>query len=300
MIYRPGRLFRVVLCALLVPFTVVPTVTATEVFSDFSIGNLGFSRDRDPGDSGLPRNSYPWGFSAGLVHPVFDTVDLEFALRRDPVIGNSADLLFRHRAEYVELSVGPFLGVYNSEEEPGLIQPGVLAALRFNFGTVGFAEASIRTALSDGPSDEGDYRQSHRSYEAGIFVPNVVLSLFHGTSEFLEIRDIGPVSDTRTATEIRARVFQKNVPYRINLAFGYHDYEKAFATETQAFGALILGKEVIAQISPRVDLSLRLESALYAFGRAELLGDESGTNYFFRAGAGTRIRLNQTVAADSE
>lgn len=293
-------LIRVALTALILLFTILPTATATELFFDGSVGNLGFSRDRDPGDTGLPRNSFPWGFSAGIVHPIFETVDLDFALRRDSVIGNSADLLFRHRAEYVELSVGPFLGVYNSEENPGLIQPGVLAALRFNFGTVGFAEASVRTALSDDPTDEGDYRQSHRSYEAGIFVPNVVLSLFHGKSEFLEIRDIGPVTDTRTATELRARVFQKNVPYRINLSFGYHDYEKAFTTETQAFGALILGKEVIAQVSPRVDLSLRLESALYAFGRAELLGDESGTNYFFRAGAGTRIRLNQPVAPPSE
>ncbi|TVR02038.1 MAG: hypothetical protein EA403_09755 [Spirochaetaceae bacterium] len=287
------RSIRGALCALSLLLAAVPVVTATEVFADISAGNLGFARDRAPGDTGLPRDSYPWGFTAGIVHPVFDTVDLELALRRDPVTGNSTDLLFHHRAEYVELSVGPFLGVYNSEAKPGLLQPGVLAALRFNFGSVGFAAASIRAALGDDPSDEGDYRQSERWYEAGIFVPNVVLSLFHGKREFLEVRDIGPVTDTRTATELRARVFQKNVPYRINLSFGYHDYEKAFATETQAFGALILGKEVIAQVSPRVELSLRLESALYAFGRAELLGDESGTNYFFRAGAGTRIRIDQ-------
>lgn len=293
------RSFQGALCALLLLLCVVPDSTATEVFADFSVGNLGFARDRDPGDSGLPRDTYPWGFTTGIVHPVFDTVELELALRRDPVTGNSTDLLFRHRAEYVELAVGPILGVYNSDAKPGLIQPGVAAALRFNFGAVGFAAASIRTALGSDPSEEGDYRQSERAYEAGIFVPNVVLSLFHGTNEFLEIRDIGPVTDTRTATELRARVFQKNVPYRINLSFGYHDYEKAFPAETQAFGALILGTEVITQVSSRVELSLRLESALYAFGRAELLGAESGSNYFFRAGAGTRIRLSQPGTPDS-
>ena len=294
------RSIRGALCAILLLISVTPLATATEVFADTSVGNLGFSRSRDPGDTGLPRTSYPWGFTTGIVHPVFDTVDLELALRRDPVTGNSTDLLFRHRAEYIELSVGPFLGVYNSDTKPGLIQPGVLAALRFNFGTAGFVAASIRAALSDDPAEEGDYRQSERWYEAGIFVPNVALSLFHGTSQFLEIRDIGPVTDTRTATELRARVFQKNVPYRINLSFGYHDYEKDFATETQAFGALILGTEVITQVSPRVDLSLRLDSALYAFGRAELLGAESGTTYFFRAGAGTRIRLAQPTTPDTE
>ena len=268
-------------------------VSATEVFSDFSIGNLGFSRGREAGDRGLPDDTFPWGFSFGIRHPAFETVDFEMALRRHHVTGNTTELLLTHRSNFVELGVGPYVGIYNTEDKPALLQPGVLSRLRFNLASFGFLSLTARAPLHDNPSSVGDYRQVTQEYEFGVFVPNVVLSLYYGSFAFDQRTEDDFTNDLFTTYQLRAHVFQKNVPYRIDLAFGYHDYQKEFlvSDETQAFGALVAGTRLTADVSRQLTLFVELESAVYAFGREELLGRDGGGTFFFRSGAGMRYLL---------
>ena len=287
---KPALTFLLTLVSIL---TSTMPLLATELFSDFSIGNLGFSRGREAGDQGLPDNTFPWGFSFGIRHPAFDTVDLEMALRRHHVTGNTTELLLVHRSDFVELGVGPYLGIYNSADKPALLQPGVFSRLRFNLATFGFLSLTARAPLHDNPSSVGDYRQLTQEYEFGVFVPKVVLSLYYGSFAFDQRSEDDFINDLFTTYQLRAHVFQKNVPYRIDLAFGYHDYQKEFllADETHAFGALVAGTRITADINQQLSLFVELESAVYAFGHRELLGRDGGDTFFFRSGAGMRYRL---------
>ncbi|TVQ40248.1 MAG: hypothetical protein EA384_03780 [Spirochaetaceae bacterium] len=261
---------------------------ATELFADFSIGNLGFSRDRDAGDKGLPDDTFPWAFNFGLRHPAFETVDFEMALRRHHVVGNTTELQLTHRSDFVELGAGPYLGVYNNQDKPFSLNPGVFAHLRFNLGDFGFTSLTARAPLSDDPRRVGDYRQRTQEYQFGVFVPNVVLSLYYGSFAFDERTDDDFISDLHRAYELRAHVFQKNVPYRIDLSFGYHDYQKEFVSTdgTQAFGALVAATRVTADLRNTVSIFFSFENALYTFGRADLTGRDGGDMFFFRSGAG--------------
>lgn len=286
----PSRLAVPCVLVALLLLLVLPTSVygATEVYGQADVGNLGFGRDRDPGHEGLPTSSYPWGVTLGVRHPVRDAVDLQLELARHHLLGNSADLLLSHRNDWISLGVGTTVGLFNNEDKPFLARPGVLADVTISLGTVGFLSLAARAPLYDSLDSVGEYRQRAQQYEFGVYLPNVVLSLYSGDFRYDERTEDDLISDRFRAYEVRAHVFQKNVPYRVDLSFGYHDYEREFPTPdvTHAFGALVSGTGVTVDLRPGLSLNAGLQAALYAFGREELLGDDLGGNFLFRASTG--------------
>ncbi len=266
----------------------VDAFAATEVYAEFDIGNLGFSRNREATDEGLPTSTYTGGFSLGVRHPLRDRIELQVELARHHLLGNSADLLLSHHADWIALGVGPTVGLLNNQDKPFLARPGVLADLTVNFGTFGFVSLAARAPLHHSLEDVGDYRQSTEEYELGIYLPNVVLSLYTGDFRYDELTDADLIADRFRAYEVRAHVFQKNVPYRVDLAFGFHDYERLFqaAGLTHAFGAIVSSAGVTVDLRPGFSVYGGLDASLYAFGRNELLGDDLGGNFLFRATTG--------------
>lgn len=281
------RLFLILFVILILP---VGTADATEVYSEFDIGNLGFHRDRTATDEGLPDTSYPWGFTLGITHPARELVSLQLELARHHVLGNSADLLLTHHNDWISLGVGAYVGLLNTDNKPLLARHGVLADATISLGTFGFISAAARAPLYGSPDSVGEYRQMAQEYGFGIYLPNVVLSLYAGNFHYDERTDNDVISDRFRSYEVRAHVFQKNVPYRVDLSFGYHDYEREFSIPdvTHAFGSLVAGTRLTVDLRPGLSLYGGLQAALYAFGREQLLGDEIGKSFLFRAHTGLR------------
>jgi hypothetical protein len=109
------------------------------------------------------------------------------------------------------------------------------------------------------------------------------------------------VVDSLTEYEFAAQVFQKNAPYQVRIAFGYHDLGKSFVgttTTTHTLGSLILGTRFEIALQDFLGLTVDLESSIYTFGQDALLGvsNPGPGGYLFRVTTSVTVDIDRLTA----
>ena len=277
------------------------TAAALTIDASFDIGNLGFTASRSNTDTGLPTTTYPWGFRIGLQQPISDTLLLQTGVERDNLLGNSLYVRFLHRGQWATLAVGPYLGVLDSFSRPFYVPAGISSYLKAELWSAGYLSIEADQPLTSAPSSDGDYWQRKLNLAGGFYLPNIIASARIDTTERIETTGKGDITSTINSYAFETDIFQKNIPYRILLTFAYRNYIKDFDyavnPSRQTMGTLVFGTKVTLDLGAGTSYYVRLDSALYTFGRDDLLGEFDSGSYIFRAQTG--ISLDLAALTDS-
>lgn len=288
---RSGLLLLLAAVGLLLVATV--PAGALEIDAEGTIGNLGFTADREAGDTDLGADTVPWDARLSVAGTVLDGFLLTGTYERDSVLGNTVSATLGYTGQIMSVAAGPFVGFILDTENPYLLKAGVSAALRAELWETGFlsfeTDVSLDPRISDSGTDFGQFRINPRG---GIYIPNIILSAEMERST-LFLTDGGDETTTRkTVYALDTEIFQKAIPYRILLRFAYRTQLKEFADGSKhALGAAVFTPGLTYQPSEALTLRARLENGIYVFGREDLLGEIESDRYFFRATFGVTFEV---------
>jgi hypothetical protein len=217
-----------------------------------------------------------------------ELVNFQFAYERDPVLGNRVLANISMRFEFIRLTMGPFIGVFNAGEQ--VINPGLAAALKLDFPGVIFASLEAGSTLGSLAALPGEYLQQTGDAALGFWVPSVVCTLSVNAKTFTRRKtDDLLIKDERTRYQFRADVFTKNVPYTVYIDLGYQILKRSYLTgQTSAadeLKSLYMGFEGTYRITPAFRLMVGAEFPVYAWGESPLKSPERNAFlYEFRGG----------------
>lgn len=278
-----------------VGFLVLATAPAQalEIDAEGTLGNLGFTADREADDTDLGAGTVPWDARLSVSGTVLDGFLLTGTYERDSVLGNTVSATLGYTGQIMSVAAGPFVGFILDTENPSLLKPGVSAALRAELWETGFLSFETDVTLDPQISDSGtDFAQFRINPRGGVYVPNIILAAEMDRST-LFLTDSGDQTTTRkTIYALDTEIFQKAIPYRILLRFAYRTQLKEFADGSKhALGAAVFTPGVTYAPTDALTLRTRLENGIYVFGREDLLGEIESDRYFFRATFGINFEV---------
>jgi hypothetical protein len=287
------------------------TASGLEVGASFRFDNLGFRTDRTASDTSFSGRDYFWGGSVYLTHELSDSITLEAGVSRDDILRILTYTLFQYQLDYFRLGLGAFLGTFNSTTE--LLKSGITMSVGLEVPGVVFARLRADSSIGGRLVEAGDFLQERTDVSVGFYVPNVICSLNLETRSFTQKQDTAEVVDSLTVYSFKTDIFQKNLPFRVVLTFGYQTLAKKFidgaTNPTNTLNSIILGTDFHLRVSDTLTLQFGLDSSIYSFGQDQLLGvsNPGPGGYLFRASAGfsldvgqLRARARRQAAASSE
>ncbi|MBN1412012.1 MAG: hypothetical protein JW969_14285, partial [Spirochaetales bacterium] len=173
------------------------------------------------------------------------------------------------------IGLGPFFGILNSGIDP-IFKPGITILARFEIP--GFIFLNFRTdnTQSYRSSQTLDYMQERLMLSFGFYVMNAICTVNYSNKRFTQSEGTSEVIDTLTEYAFKTLLFQKNVPYHIELSFAYQVLEKTFTstpTETiHGLNSLIVGFRFEANFTDYLKYYIEMENSIYTFGQGELAG----------------------------
>jgi hypothetical protein len=146
----------------------------------------------------------------------------------------------------------------------------------------------------------GDYLQQQSNASLGFYIPNAIASANILTKKYTEKTSAGDTIDQLTQYSFKTDIYQKNVPYRVLLTFGYQTLSKTFleaSTTTAQLGSIIVGTRVEFHVTNFLTLVADLNSSVYTFGQESLVGlSNPGPNgYLFQLQAGAQLSLDNIL-----
>ena len=278
-----------------------------DIATQFYIGNMAFSDDRTVDEISLP-SILLWGGSIAAQQQIDDQIAFTLSFESDPTLNFVSYTLLNYNLQYFSIVVGPFFGFFNSRNT--LLKPGISTAVRADIP--GFAFVAFRADASIGGRlvQAGDYLQERSDVSVGFYVRNAISSVNLITKSYIYRTEDTEIIDNYLEYSFETDLYQKNVPYRILLSFGYQERGKSFVsvadrtdTTVHRLSSIVLGTELELQFSDWFLLEIDLDSSIYSFGDA---GDEllalptSGIGqYLFNAAIGVRIDADAFAARGS-
>ncbi|MDR0390234.1 MAG: hypothetical protein LBH73_09190 [Spirochaetaceae bacterium] len=266
------------LCAVRLGLLFLP-LQALELSVGGGFGNLRFDPDQDrslgaAGESYSPSLYFP--VDAVLSGDAFDRFSYTVAFKRGPVLGNQLSALIGVDLGYGSLAVGPVFGLWNNFDE--FIKPGLSVQASLDFPGKAFAVLEGNSTLG-ALVTEDDYAAEYGRIALGFWVPYVVITLNAEREEFLTNKSGGFIRDSRLRYSLNAAAFKKNVPYTIDLDFGYQILAREYnATgDTDSLRSLFLGCEFRTDLRPGFTLILGGEAHLYTWGKDPLKAPQRST-----------------------
>ena len=279
------------------------SATALEVGGTFRFDNIGFRTDRTSADTTFSGRDYFWGGSLFLTHELSDNITLEAGFSRDDILRLLAYTLFEYQLDYFNLGLGTFLGTFNSTSQ--LLKSGITMSVGLELPGIVFARLRSDNSIGGRLVETGDYLQERTEVSLGFYVPNVICSLNLESRTFTQMKDSAEVVDRLTVYSLKTDIFQKNLPFRVLLTFGYQSMVKKFIdssvsppTKTNTLNSIILGFDAHINASRFLVLTFSLDNSVYSFGQDQLLGisNPGPGGYLFRASAGFIIDFAQLKA----
>ena len=261
----------------------------------FNIGNLAFQPTRVASDTTFAGTYYPWGLSVYGSQQISDTMLVNTGYYSDTVLRNIAYSTITYQGDYFSLGAGPLLGVFNSKSAP--LTPGIIATVRVQIPGIVYLAYGSDSTLGASLVQVGDYLQQQSSVSLGFYIPNAIASANILTKKYTEKTSAGDSIDQLTLYSFQTDIFQKNVPYRVLLTFGYQTLSKTFlesTTTTAQLGSIIVGTRVEFHVTNFLTLVADLNSSVYTFGQESLVGlSNPGPNgYLFQLQTGAQISLD--------
>lgn len=273
--------------------SVAATAPAFELGARFDLSNLDFSRERAGTATTLPGDASNWGVSVTGSQTLGDNLGIELSYADDPILRRVGYTRISYVDQFFSIAVGPFFGLFNSSST--LLQSGLTTSVALFIPGIATFQVRSDNSLGGRLSVAGDYIQERSDISLGFFLPNVIPTLHLRTKRFTQKTAAGEVMDRFTEYALTTDIYQKNVPYRVMLTFGYQDISRQFieaATTTHAYGSVILGVKATAEVFRAMELIADLESSVYTFGTDALLGTTSADTFLFRLSTGISLDLD--------
>lgn len=284
-------LLLVLLSLLLISFS----ISAIEIGTSFVIGNLSFPKTRVSTDTGFTGLDFPWGINLFLNQSLSDTFFLKTGFYMDPILRNIYYTNFFYQQNFFSIGVGPFFGLFNSSSS--ILNSGLSSTVRLEWPGVLFIALRADSSIGGRIVQTGDYLQERNDIGFGFYVRNAICSINLITKQYTGKTDAGTVIDSTEKYFFEADIYQKNIPYKLLLTFGYEKLLKTFveeATVAHGLGSLMVGVNFKVAVRDFLSIFIDLDSSVYSFGTDELLGiaNPGPGGYLFKASTGFSINLD--------
>jgi hypothetical protein len=285
-------------------FGACAAIGALETGFVFRSSNLQFPwGDTEPIQASVtsfPADNFFWGGEAWISEALGEEADIRVSYERDPVLRNSVVAAVEFERGIARISVGPRIGLFNSDETP--LSAGLSTAIRLQWPGVAYLSMRSDGGLSVGVLQSGADPQARTELAAGLYLHNVILSAVVSAKRFNELDASGDplVTDSWTRYALEADIFKKNVPYTLLCSMGYELRSKRFVAsdKTDSLGAVVLGTTGTAKLSRSITLIAELSSGFYTFGLDELAGrSPSASSFMFSAGLGMSLDIDSLLAS---
>ncbi len=279
------------------------SASGLEIEGSFPLGNLGFAQSRDPADADYNGGSYFWGGLLSLRQDVSRNIRLDAVLSRDLILGNSLSALLQYKSDYFRVGVGPYLGLLNSRST--ILKPGISTLVGAELPGIAFLTLRTDNALG-GLASTGDNSALGNEVMLGFYIRNsAICSLAMSYKEFSYFKGSNFLIDSLTAYTFDVKVFEKNVPYRLDFNFAYQSLLRQYNAglgPSHGLSSFIVGAGIDLIIVPAFALTLGLRTSVWSFGTDFLSGfsDIGFTPFLFQGSIGFRIVLPDSDAAASE
>jgi hypothetical protein len=268
------------------------------------LGNIAFDGERESALGSGGEAFEGWFFPLGLVKVSGEPGNGFYyngGFRRELLLRNQLFVNMGIRLDYINLEIGPVMGLFNSEDQ--IVNPGFSAGLGLEFPGIFFVTLKASSSLGSVLDIPGNYLQKSAEISAGFWIPYVICSFNLNTQGLsLEKKANLLIEDTLTRYFFRADVFSKNIPYTCRLDLGYLNMNRSYSSylinganldrdsQTDEFKALYIGLETSYMISPAVKLLLGGEIPIYSWSVLPMK-NPARENFLFRAYAGIILTL---------
>jgi len=268
-----------------------------EIGAGFHIGNLGFTHERTSDQTGFDGSNYPWGLSLYGTQPIADNFILNSGFYMDPILRNTVYTIFTYRERFFSIGVGPFFGPFNSKTS--LLKSGISTSVRIELPGVAFLSFRADSSIGGRLTQDGDYIQERSDASIGYYVRNAICSLNLLTRKYTQKTTSGEVIDSTIEYSFKTDIFQKNIPYKVLLTFGYRKTSKTFiennASVSHTLGSILVNTRIDVELTTFLKFIVDLENSIYTFGQDELLGisNPGPGGYLFNLNAGFSIDVDK-------
>ncbi len=274
---------------------------ALDIGTSVRFGNIGFAPERTSTDLSFNGEQYFWGVSAFGTQNITDNFVLEAGFFEDQILRNISYTLFSYKESFFKLGVGPFFGFFNTANT--LLKAGISTSVMLELPGYVFLTFRSENTIGGRLVETGDYLQERSDVAFGYYVSNAICSLNLLSRRYTQKTSIGENVDSKTEYSFKTEIFQKNVPYRVLLSFGYVQLSKTFyetVTTKHTIGSLVVGTKVNMDITNFLNIVVDLESSIYTFGLDALLAHVSNPGpggYMFNAAIEAVLKTDKIVQA---
>jgi hypothetical protein len=241
---------------------------AIEIGTFFDIGNLTYEDERTESTTDFSGAEYYWGLSVPFSHRISDEFSIEAALLYDPILKYNVYTIFTYQFNFFTIGVGPYFGILNTRET--VLKAGISTSIRLDFPGILFASFRVDSSLGGRLVEVGDLLQERNQIRFGYYVPNAICSVNILTKNFAQKTAEGEMVEKFSEYSFKTDLFEKNVPYKILLTFGYQALTRTFvygATPTEhSLHSIIIGTELDVELLDFLSLIADLDSSIYSFG----------------------------------
>lgn len=269
-----------------------------DIGTTFNIGNLAFNPSRTASDTGFSGIYFPWGLSVFGSESLSNNLSVSATMDYNaPILRNVAYTTVTYQGDYFSIGVGPFFGFFNSASTP--LNPGLTASVKVQIPGVVFLSYRGDSSLGSSLVQPGDYTQQRSDISLGYYIPNAIASLNVASRKYSEKTSAGDTIDQLTEYSFKTNLYQKNVPYRVLLTFGFQTLSKTFVagstTTTNQLDSLIVGTRFEIHVLGFMKFIADLQSSVYTFGQYALAGvsNPGPGGYLFQLNTGFVITLNK-------
>ncbi len=276
------------------------TLFSLDLGINFRIGNLAFKNDRSASNTTFTGTNYFYGLSIFTTASISDNFSFESGFFNDTILKNISYTIFNYRQKFITIGVGPFFGFFNSTST--ILKSGISTSIRLELPGIVFLRFRSDSTIGGRLIEIGDYIQERNNISAGYYVKNAICSLNLSSKKYIQkANSTTETVDSLTEYSFKTEVFQKNMPYTVDIAFAYQTLKKEFITSTtttkHTLDSIILKTKLKFFIEEFLTLYTDLESSIYTFGEDELLGisNPGPGGYLFRLNTGITVNLDKIV-----
>jgi hypothetical protein len=256
------------------------------------LGNVNFdpaSQESLGSGAFSPSDLYPLG-QIRVDWDYSEVIRCGAAFERDPLLRNMISTNVEFITGPVRLDMGPFMGVFNTDNDD--ITPGISAAASLEIPGILFGAVKVSSTIGAGLTMPGDYIQEGGEMTLGFWVPHVIASLSITSRGFTEqLTEALVTRDEHIRYQLGAEVFSKNVPYTVHIDMGYQSLRRSYITgtvQTDELRSIYAGFEAIFAVLPSIKLILGAEAPIYSWGKAPLKAPPQ-TTFMYRAHTGVSL-----------
>lgn len=271
-----------------------------DVGAVFRIGNLAFQPNRAITTTTFSGENLLYGISLYASSPITDTFSFESGFYNDSILRNISYTIFNYREKFISIGVGPFFGFFNAAST--ILKSGISTGVKLELPGIAFINFRSDSTIGGRLIESGDYIQERNDMGIGFYVYNAISSINLSSKKFTQkSSDTLETVDSLIEYSFKTELFQKNIPYRITIAFAYETLSKLFieaaATTTHTLDSIMLNTQVDVNITDNIQFSTNLESSIYTFGQDELLGisNPGPGGYLFRLNTGIKVNLDKFI-----